>query len=203
MYRIESHLREIPLKQLRPTQMTVGFREVEQKRESWAKLGDKARRKEMDEQLFPVVKGPDKAFYILDAHHTALALLHEKADSVQAGLVKDLSHLDRGAFWIFLDHHSWMHAYDAKGKRRPFTDMPRHFEDMHDDPYRSLAGDVRDAGGFAKAEEPFLEFLWANYFRGLVPLRVVRSHPKDAQRKAMALASKQAASHLPGWCGKR
>ena len=178
MYRIESHLHEIPLEQLRPTQMTVGFREVEKKRESWAELGDKARRKAMDEQLFPVVKGPDKAFYVLDAHHTALALVHEKADSVQAGLVKDLSHLDRGAFWIFLDHHSWMHAYDAKGKRRPFSDMPRRFEDMQDDPYRSLSGDVRDAGGFAKAEEPFLEFLWANYFRGLVPLRLVKSDPK-------------------------
>ena len=157
----------------------------------------------MGEQLFPVVKGPDKAFYILDSHHTALALVHEKAESVQAGLVKDLSHLDRGAFWIFLDHHSWMHAYDAKGKRRPFEDMPRRFEDMQDDPFRSLAGDVRDAGGFAKAEEPFLEFLWANYFRGQVSARLVKSDPKAARRKALTLASARAASHLPGWCGKR
>src|SRR6202012_4992670 len=119
----------------------------------------------MGEQLFPVVKGPDKAFYILDSNHTALAGVHEKAESVQAGLVKDLSHLDREAFWVFLDHHSWMHIYDAKGKRRPFPDKPDRFEDRHDDPYRSLAGLVRDAGGFAKAEEPFLEFLWANHFR--------------------------------------
>ncbi len=203
MYRIESHLHEIPLKQLRPTQMTVGFREVDEKRASWAQLGDKARRKAMGEQLFPVVKGPGKAFYLLDSHHTALALVHEKADSVQAGLVKDLSHLDRGAFWIFLDHHCWMHAYDAQGKRRPFSDMPRRFEDLQDDSYRSLAGDVRDAGGFAKAEEPFLEFLWANYFRGRVSARLVKSDPKAARHKGLALASTQAASYLPGWCGKR
>ena len=147
MFRIESHLREVPLKQLRPTQMTVGLREVDEKRRSWDKLGDKARRQEMDEQLFPVVKGPGKAFYILDSHHTALALVHEKAESVQAGLVKDLSHLDREAFWNFLDHHGWMHIYDAKGKRMPFSDMPEHFEDMQDDPYSTLAGQVRDAGG--------------------------------------------------------
>ncbi len=178
MYRIESHLHEIPLKQLRPTQMTVGFREVDEKRAAWAQLGDRARRKAMAEQLFPVVKGPDKAFYVLDSHHTALALVHEKADSVQAGLVNDLSHLDRGAFWIFLDHHSWMHAYDAKGKRQPFSDTPLHFEDMQGDPFRSLAGDVRDAGGFAKAEEPFLEFLWANYFRAKVAAR--RNRPAMA-----------------------
>ena len=42
MFRIESHLREVPLKQLRPTQMTVGLREVDEKRRSWDKLGDKA-----------------------------------------------------------------------------------------------------------------------------------------------------------------
>ena len=47
MYRIESRLHEIALKQLRPTQMTVGFREADKKRESWAELGDKARRKAM------------------------------------------------------------------------------------------------------------------------------------------------------------
>jgi len=203
MFRIKSHLREIPLKELRPTQMTVGFSEVEDKRKSWDKLGDKERRKAMGEQLFPVVKGPGKAYYLLDSHHTALALIGEKAEYVQAGLVEDLSDLDRDAFWIYLDHHSWMHIYDARGKRRQFSDMPKRFEDMQDDPYRSLAGTVRDAGGFAKAEEPFLEFLWANYFRDRVPLRLVRSDPKQAKRKAMSLASGKEASHLPGWCGKR
>ena len=203
MFRIESHLREVPLRQLRPTQMTVGFREVDEKRKSWDKLGDKARRKEMDEQLFPVVKGPGKAFYVLDSHHTALALARERAERVQAGLVKDLSHLDREAFWIFLDHHSWMHSYDAKGKRRPFSDMPDRFEDLQDDPYRSLAGLVRDAGGFAKSEEPFLEFLWANHFRSHVPSRLVKSDLKQACRVALALAHRKESAHLPGWCGRR
>lgn len=75
MFRIESHLLEIPLRQLRPTQMTVGFKEVDKKRKSWRKLGAKARQKAMDEELFPVVKGPGKIFYILDHHHhTAVAL---------------------------------------------------------------------------------------------------------------------------------
>ena len=203
MFRIESHLLEVPLEQLRPTQMTVGFREVEEKRKSWGKLGDKARRDAMNEELFPVVKGPGKVYYVLDHHHTAVALVHEKATRVQVGPVKDLSHLDAEAFWIFLDHHSWVHVYDAKGRRRPFADMPERFEQLKDDPYRSLAGQVRDAGGFAKAEEPFLEFLWANHFRDHVPTRLVRSDPKKALRIALALAGRKQAAHLPGWCGKR
>ena len=203
MFRIESQLRKVPLEKLRPTQMTVGFREVEAKRKSWAKLGDKARQRAMNEELFPVVAGPGEAFYILDHHHTALALVHEKAVDVQVGQVKDLSHLKREAFWVFLDHHCWVHMYDAKGRRRPVEDMPGRFQDLQDDPYRSLAGLVRDAGGFAKAEEPFLEFLWANHFRALIPLRVVKTDMSEARRLALALASKKDASHLPGWCGKR
>ncbi len=203
MFRIESHLLEVPLEQLRPTQMTVGFREVAEKRKSWQKLGAKARRDAMHEELFPVVKGPGKAYYVLDHHHTAVALVHEKATSVQAGPVMDLSHLDVEAFWIFLDHHSWVHVYDAKGRRRPFTDMPDRFEELKDDPYRSLAGDVLDAGGFAKPEEPFLEFLWANHFRARVPARLVKSDPKEARRVGLALAARKDAAHLPGWCGKR
>jgi hypothetical protein len=202
MYRIESHLLEIPLKQLRPTQMTVGFKEVDEKRKSWGKLDAKARRKAMSEELFPVVKGAHKTFYILDHHHTAVALVHEKAQSVQAGLVKDLSHLSLMDFWTFLDHHSWMHIYDTQGKRRAFKDMPDRFEDLKNDPYRSLAGEVRDAGGFAKADEPFLEFLWANYFRTLVPARDIRADPDKAVAKALKLAHAKEASHLPGWAGK-
>jgi hypothetical protein len=203
MFRIESHLLEIPLKQLRPTQMTVGFKEVEKKRKSWHKLGDKAREKAMGEELFPVVKGPGRIYYILDHHHTAVALVHEKAQSVQAGLVKDLSGLKKDAFWTFLDHYGWMHIYDAKGRRRAFADMPVRFEDLENDPYRSLAGEVRDAGGFAKADEPFLEFLWANYFRAVVPSGMLRSNPKKAQQEAMKLAASPDASHLPGWSGAR
>ena len=139
--------------------MTVGFREVDEKRASWAQLSDKTRRKAMGEQLFPVVKGPDKAFYLLDSHHTALALVHEKADSVQAGLVKDLSHLDC---------------------RR-----------------RARCRRLRQGRG------TILEFLWANYFRGRGSARLLKSDPKAARHKGLALAPAKAPSHLPGWCGKR
>ena len=203
MFRIQSHLLEIPLKKLRPTQMTVGFKEVDKKRKSWSKLGTKARQKAMAEELFPVVKGPGKVFYVLDHHHTAVALVHEKAQSVQAGLVKDLSDLTQDDFWKFLDHYGWMHIYDGKGRRRAFEDMPENFTDLADDPYRSLAGEVRDAGGFAKADEPFLEFLWANHFRNLVPVRIIDSDPTKALQTALELAASSTASHLPGWSGKR
>src|SRR5436305_4773273 len=39
----------------------------------------------------------------------------------------------------------------------PYTTLFR-----SDDPYRSLAGEVRRAGGYAKEATPFSEFLWAS-----------------------------------------
>lgn len=202
MYRIESELKEVPLAQLRPTQITVGFKEVDAKRRSWAELSESDRKKAMREEFFPAVRGPRKKYYVLDRHHAALALSVEKAECVQVGLVKDLSTLSREDFWIFLDHYSWIHCYDAKGRRRPFDAIPERFEHMEDDPYRSLAGEVRDRGGYSKVDVPFLEFLWANHFRRLVPHELLRESPKKALAKALKLASSQKLSFLPGWCGR-
>jgi hypothetical protein len=202
MYRIESELKEIPLEQLRPTQITVGYREVEEKRKSWGKLRGEDRTKAMREEFFPAVRGPGKKYFVLDRHHAALALTREKQECVQVGLVRDLSALSAEDFWIFLDHYSWMHCYDAKGKRRPLDAMPKRFEDMQDDPYRSLAGDLRDRGGYAKVDLPFLEFLWANCLRQQIPARLLKSDQKKALAKALKIASSKKCSFLPGWCGK-
>jgi hypothetical protein len=202
MYRIESELKEVPLEELRPTQITVGFKEVDAKRKSWSKLHAKDRKKAMDEEFFPAVRGPGKKYFVLDRHHAALALSHEKAECVQVGLVRDLSALSPGDFWVFLDHYSWMHCYDARGKRRALDQVPKRFEDMQDDPYRSLAGDLRDQGGYSKVDVPFLEFLWANHLRQKVPRRLLIGDPKEALSKALKLAASRKSSFLPGWCGK-
>jgi hypothetical protein len=202
MYRIESELKEVPLEELRPTQITVGFKEVDAKRKSWSKLSANDRKKAMDEEFFPAVRGPGKKYFVLDRHHAALALAHEKAECVQVGLVRDLSALSPGEFWVFLDHYSWMHCYDARGKRRAFDKVPKRFEDMADDPYRSLAGDLRDQGGYSKVDVPFLEFLWANHLRKKVPERMLVGDPKGALSRAMKIAASKKSSFLPGWCGK-
>jgi hypothetical protein len=202
MYRIESELIEVALEDLRPTQITVGFKEVDAKRKSWAKLDDADRKKAMGDEFFPAVRGPGGKFFVLDRHHAALALSREKAECVRVGLVRDLSALSSENFWIFLDHYSWMHCYDAKGKRRPLDKVPKRFEGMQNDPYRSLAGELRDHGGYSKVDVPFLEFLWANYLRRQVPQRQLKEDPKKALSKALKLASSKECSFLPGWCGK-
>ena len=203
MYRIDTQLERVPLKRLRPTQMTVGYREVRLKQEEWAGLGKKRRRAAMREAFLPAVIGPKNAYYILDHHHSAIALEREEADYVQVGLVKDLSSLETEEFWVYLDHVSWVHPYDEDGRRRPLKDMPSTLSALRDDPYRSLAGEVRDQGGFAKADAPFLEFLWTNYFRRHVKAKMVKAHFKKAVATCLERAHSKSAQHLPGWVGKR
>jgi hypothetical protein len=48
------------------------------------------------------------------------------------------------------NNRGWCRPYDADGRRRDFDDIPRAVSDLVDDPYRSLAGELRQAGGFAK-----------------------------------------------------
>ena len=201
MFSIKSPIFETSLESLRPTQMTVGFEEVEAKRKSWAKLKSSERKTQMREELFPVVKGPKGLLYVLDHHHAALALIQEGADQVRAGMVRELQHLSREAFWTYLDHFSWMHAYDAKGRKCPSDEMPARFEDMKDDPFRSFSGKVRDAGGYAKPPEPFQEFLWANFFREQFSSKEIALD--GAVDKAVKLARTDKAMHLPGWSGPK
>jgi hypothetical protein len=203
MYRITSKLQRVPVTDLRPTQMTVGKKEVERKQQEWAGLGKKKRRAAMSEVLFPAVIGPRDAYYILDHHHSAVALVNEHADEVQVGVVKDLSALEATDFWIYLDHLSWVHPYDQRGKRRSLKEVPSSLRALRDDPYRSLAGEVRDLGGFAKSDTPFLEFLWTNYFRANVRADWLRSHYGKALKRAMRLALSAKTRHLPGWVGSR
>ncbi len=203
MFTIKSSLFVEKLDDLRPTQITVGFKEVEKKRIEFGDLKPKQRQAKMCERLFPVVKGLEGKYFILDHHHAALAMLKEGATKIQAGLVEDLSDLSENAFWTYLDHFSWMHVYDKNGHKRSSSDIPVRLEDMVDDPYRSFAGDVRDAGGFSKPPEPFQEFLWANFFRERIASKLLKRDWDRAVKDALAMARSKDAKHIPGWCGPK
>ena len=54
------HLVPAKLETLRPTQMTVGYREVTEKRDHWKTLGKKARSDAIAAHWFPAVLGPEQ-----------------------------------------------------------------------------------------------------------------------------------------------
>ena len=187
--------------QLRPTQITVGYAEVREKRREWAALGRHKRRENLEHQMFPAVLGPKQKLYIIDHHHLGLALIEERVKKVWVALFDDLSYLTTDVFWRTMEFRAWTHPYDSSGQRCSFVDVPRRLTDMQDDPYRSLAGLVRVAGGYAKSTQPFAEFLWADFLRSRVTPSLIRREPRRAVNAGVKLARTSEARYLPGWSG--
>ena len=148
-----------------------------------------------------MILGPRKRHYIIDHHHLALALLGEGITSVLVTVIADLSMVSPDSFWIVLDHQSWVHSYDAHGRRRSFSNIPKAIDKLKDDPFRSLVGQLRRAGGFAKDTTPFSEFLWADFLRRRVARRQIEQHFSATVKESMTLAKSHDARYLPGRCG--
>lgn len=145
----EPRVHPVSILSLRPTQMTVGMREVKEKRKRWREHDKKKQADLLGKHMIPVVHGPDERYYVIDHHHLGRALHDEGVKEVLVTIVGDLRMVEREAFWGVMDNKRWVYPYDAKGERRPFRDLPKSVVDLKDDPFRSLAGELRRMGGFA------------------------------------------------------
>src|SRR5215475_4921746 len=197
----EPRLHPVSILDLRPTQITVGMREVKAKRKHWRELAKKKGGDFLGKHMIPVILGPKARPYVIDHHHLALSLHDEGVKEVAVTVVANLSKLEPDSFWFMMDNHNWMHPFDTDGKRRHYKDIPKAVTGLVDDPFRSLAGELRRAGGFAKDTTPFSEFLWADFLRRRVKRKVVDNDFSRAMEKALELAKSDEDTHLPGWCG--
>ena len=197
----EPLIKPIPILSLRPTQMTVGMREVKEKRKRWREQKKKKQAESLGKHMIPVVRGPDQRYYVVDHHHLARALHDEGVKDILVTVIGDLSMVERDAFWGVMDNKRWVYPYDAKGERRHFKDLPKSIRELKDDPFRSLAGELRRAGGFAKDTTPFSEFLWADFLRRKISNKIVEENFAKAMEKSLAAARSKDAVYLPGWCG--
>jgi hypothetical protein len=200
----EPVLHPISIADLRPTQITVGMREVEAKRHAWRTKASKDNDKAgefLASHMIPVIQGPKDRKYVIDHHHLCRALLEEGQETVLVNVIADLSALEVEAFWFNMDCRGWTHPFDTEGRRRNYEDVPKAIADLLDDPYRSLAGELRFAGGYAKDTTPFSEFLWADFLRRRIKEKVVQADFDAAIAQALRLAKGAEAAYLPGWCG--
>lgn len=197
----EPLLNPVPIRTLRPTQITVGLREVAQKREEWRRRKAEKGAEFLGRHMIPVVLGPKQRPYVIDHHHLCRALMDEGVDDILVDVVADLRALTKASFWVFMDSRGWCHPYDGQGRRRDFDDIPTAIAGMDDDPYRSLAGALRRSGGFAKETTPFSEFIWADFLRRRIRARRLREDFDAALAQALSLARSREADYLPGWCG--
>jgi hypothetical protein len=197
----EPLLKPVPIRDLRPTQMTVGYREVEQKRRQWRSQAEAKQPAFLGEHMVPVILGPKNRPYIIDHHHLVRALHDEGVESVLTNVVANLSAISKDSFWVVVDNRGWCHPYDASGERCGFGEIPTAIADLTDDPFRSVAGELRRAGGFAKDTTPFSEFLWADFLRRRIKKKAVEEDFEAAIAQALELAKSKDANYLPGWSG--
>ena len=198
---IEPVVHPVELAELRPTQMTLGFRQVQALRAKWAPKTVVDGSDYLGRHTIPVVIGPKKRRWMIDHHHHARALLEDGVEHVLVYVVADLSDLDKQGFLTFMDNRNWLHPFNTEGVRQPYDAIPKRLDQLTDDPYRSLSGAVRKLGGYAKVEVPFSEFLWADFFRHHIKPAQLAKDFEGCVERARAIADTQAASYLPGWAG--
>ena len=128
----EPRVHPVSILSLRPTQMTVGMREVKEKRKRFREKKGKKQSDMIGKHMIPVVRGPDKRYYVVDHHHLARALHDEGIEHILVTVIGDLTMVERDAFWGVMDNKRWVYTYDVKGERRSFKDLPKSIKDLKD-----------------------------------------------------------------------
>lgn len=198
---VDDGLIMVSLEALRPTQMSVGMRAVTYKRRKFERRIKKAKGLEnaLRRRPIPAVRGPRGELFIVDHHHLGLALWQAEIESAYVRVIGDFSRLRMPHFWQRMQSNGWLHPFDEEGHPVAPHSLPPWLHAMRHDPFRDLAWEVREAGGFEKSHTPFAEFLWAHYFRARISLSAIREDPSAVLNEAMKLARTRAAADLPGW----
>jgi hypothetical protein len=195
-------LQKIALRSLHPTQLTVGMIVMHDKKKHLSALNETQRHAFLQAHPLPAVVGPKAALYITDHHHLGRAALECGIDSAFACIEEDLSDRELDEFWKAMNKSLWVHPLDANGVRHCYASIPDRLEKLVDDPYRSLAGYVRDAGGYDKTPTAFAEFIWADFFRRNVAIEDLQADFKAAVEVAVPLAQSHLAKGIPGFNAK-
>jgi len=221
---------QVKVSKLSPMQNAVGFDEVNDK---VARYSAKSKADLKDYLLVhpvPVIIGNGGNFYLTDHHHLANALWKtaegKNAAGIDTGNVRvvvkvqyNIAPLKAYHFWKEMHKARLVYLFDnyGGGPIRP-KDLCPHIKDLTNDPYRSLAWEVRTRYGYGKSPHAFAEFLWADFFRiriiidnGILKDKLRGSDmlignlseeaKKDIIDEAMHLARSPEAAGMPGYLG--
>jgi len=123
-------LQHAPIISLCPTQLTVGFLEVDAKKKKLQALSPKDQAAFLAAHPMPVVLGPGQRMYITDHHHLARAAYDLKIQQACFEVEDDLSALAQDIFWIHMDKESWVHPLDQHGVRHRYESIPKSLDKL-------------------------------------------------------------------------
>lgn len=186
---------------LRPTQSTVGMREVEMRIEKMKGWPAKKCERLLREKTAPIVVGPGNEVYLLDHHHLARLLLESRIMPLMYAEIRgNCAALSEQDFWTTMKERKWVYLFDETG--HPLSDpsqLPKRIMDLRDDAYRSLSWLVRERNGYKQVDVPHLEFLWANFFRSRINIQAGKAGYAQALSAAMRICHSPEAKDLPGY----
>lgn len=188
---------------LHPTQLRVGYHAVAEKKEKIEEMSKSDRKEHLRKNPIPVVLGPNNVLYIVDHHHLARAVYEADHQKVFIKIMKDWSKFDEKEFWKKMIAANYTYLHDTVTQRDYVPeDLPTHVWSMKDDPYRSLAGDLRDEDFYQKKEsEFFIEFAWAEAlydFYKKKKVDVFKEKYSELLDMARDFAASDEAKNLPG-----
>jgi hypothetical protein len=194
---------EIPIAALHPTQFNIGRLEVQRRAKHIAKMPDWKLALYINDHILPVIIGPGGAPYATDKQHFACALALAGHTDVVGHIIRNFHDLDAADFWSRMKSANWVYLYDKGAGPKDVSALPTHLADMTDDPYRSLAWAVRDAGGYGADDAvPYADFHWADFFRSRVKIGEGDAGFDQAVQEALKLAHSPEAKGMPGYGSK-
>lgn len=192
---------------LRPLQGAIGMEEV---RDKVQKIAAKPKKEWQDLVADPVkvIRGPGDALFITDHHHGADAWRLAGHPIALCKIGDRPPFATEAEFWSGLIRDRLVRLADAVGNPLTPAQLPSSLKLMPDDPYRSLAWQLRKKDGFCRSEMPqkeFAEFLWADWLRkrSELPADAVRASAASMLPTALALARSPAAKAIPGYVGDK
>lgn len=200
----------IEFERLHPTQLTLGKVSLSgkiKKLEKHYKKGELQKR--LKKKAIPAILGPDLLFYIQDGHHEMAALDLSKKIPKEEKIVVisdlvDKSSLTNEEFRTYMLENEKVFLLDKDFNMAKFEDIPRHFDQMEDNPYRSFAWLVKEEGGFCKVSVNYLEFIWGKFFKEIFDSQnLILSSDTELLKSYISLgleiAHSEKAAHLPGF----
>jgi len=176
-----------------PTQFMIGYDLAYQKQKEIESFDKKKLEKYLMKNTIPVVIGPGNKFFMTDHHHHCRAMYDANINSELKVLIANVTHnwsdLDKNKFWPQMLQYGFYWPYESLGKG-PLDPMylPHHINNIPDDPYRSLVGNLINVGSIDDTTIPFAGYMWSNYFREKIVIlkwNVTMCHPNVITPKVL------------------
>lgn len=168
----------IDARELKPTQICLGFKEIEHNLNIFKNSSNEEYIKILNHKIVPIVKGPKNKFYLIDRHHHSRSVIEFGKNMVMARIIEDWSTFDYNDFFKEMEKKKYLNLFDENGKTTQITDLPFDLMNMKHDWFRSLSWAIRENKGYSKKvnEIPFYEFRWAEIYREYVSEKMVKEY---------------------------